>query len=608
MTESETLESKIAKLPIGYVTCRTVKGRTYYSHQGTADGRQFSRAISEEEANSLKPLIERRKQLEKELKKLRFRAKKSSVLPALKSGLSTSVIFGKSLADFAEPSRNLKKRDCFSTVEEYVNGKTADKVCIVYGLRRTGKTTLLKQLALSLSDEQKSKTAYIKCGTKDTVASLNADIAKLRDGGFKYLLIDEATLMTDFIDSASLFSDVYAAQGIKIVLSGTDSLGFRFAASDELYDRAVMVHTTFIPYREHSRLLGINDIDDYIRYGGTLKAGELDFESSEVNAKDASFRSDESTRRYIDTAICTNIQHSLECFKDGKYFRHLRTLYEADELTNAINRIIESLNHDFTARIITRTFRSRDLGSAAQELRNEKNPDKRTEILDAIDPKPILATLKKILSIKEKEEQTIGVTAAHIEEIKEYLKSLDLIEKISVESRFSDRPELNVSENYYIFTQPGMRYCQAEALIFSLMKDPQIGELDATVRKLIADKISEDVMGNMMEDIIILETKKSLQKEWKNRKDVFKLRFSDGEFDMVISDPETVSCEIYGIKHSSQAVPSQYRHLTNPGYLALTEKTFGRITKKAVIYKGKPHTESNAVEYINAEDYLSGLK
>ena len=29
----------------------------------------------------------------------------------------------------------------------------------------------------------------------------------------------------------------------------------------------------------------------------------------DVNAADASFRDDESTRRYIDTAICKNIQH-----------------------------------------------------------------------------------------------------------------------------------------------------------------------------------------------------------------------------------------------------------------------------------------------------------
>ena len=52
--------------------------------------------------------------------------------------------------------------------------------------------------------------------------------------------------MRDFIDSAALFSDVFAAMGMKIILSGTDSLGFWLAMDQELYDRAKPIHTTFI--------------------------------------------------------------------------------------------------------------------------------------------------------------------------------------------------------------------------------------------------------------------------------------------------------------------------------------------------------------------------
>ena len=55
------------------------------------------------------------------------------------------------------------------------------------------------------------------------------------------------------------------------------------------------------------------------RQGGTLRAGELAFDDNDVYAEDASFRDDETTRRYMDTAICKNIQHSLDCCKDGQY-------------------------------------------------------------------------------------------------------------------------------------------------------------------------------------------------------------------------------------------------------------------------------------------------
>ena len=88
---------------------------------------------------------------------------------------------------------------------------------------------------------------------------------KLKNELIHIIFIDEVTLMRDFIDSAALFSDVFASMGMKIVLSGTDSLGFWMAKDQELYDRAKLIHTTFILYREYNRLLKMDSIDEYIR-------------------------------------------------------------------------------------------------------------------------------------------------------------------------------------------------------------------------------------------------------------------------------------------------------------------------------------------------------
>lgn len=49
-----------------------------------------------------------------------------------------------------------------------------------------------------------------------------------------------------------MLSDVFSMMGMKLVLSGTDSLGFAMANRDELYDRSVMIHTSFIPFREYA--------------------------------------------------------------------------------------------------------------------------------------------------------------------------------------------------------------------------------------------------------------------------------------------------------------------------------------------------------------------
>ena len=72
--------------------------------------------------------------------------------------------------------------------------------------------------------------------------------------------MDEVTLMEDFIEGASLFSDI-ASSGMKIVLSGTIQF---FSKEEQLYDRCIVLHTTFIPYREFENVLGIYGIDEYI--------------------------------------------------------------------------------------------------------------------------------------------------------------------------------------------------------------------------------------------------------------------------------------------------------------------------------------------------------
>lgn len=51
-----------------------------------------------------------------------------------------------------------KKRKAYVEVEEYVKSNKRDtKICTIYGIRRTGKSTLMEQVAQNLSDEQKNK-------------------------------------------------------------------------------------------------------------------------------------------------------------------------------------------------------------------------------------------------------------------------------------------------------------------------------------------------------------------------------------------------------------------------------------------------------------------
>ena len=597
----EQLQKEINELPAGGVTKKKINNTYYFYHQWKdASGKRHYDLVTEAEFIELKGLIEKRRELEKRLRSYQKElAGKNTLVPgegALTLDLRSNAMVGETLSEMASRASGFEKRDCYEKIRQYLFGDISDKVCLIYGLRRTGKTTLIRQLLLSMNDEQLSRAVYIKATPSDTIASINQDLKQLRQQHYKYVFIDEVTLINDFIDSASLFSDVYAASGMKLVLSGTDSLGFYFAANEELYDRAIMVHTTFIPFREHVRLLGISDVDEYIRFGGTLRAGELGFENGDVNAADASFRDDESTRRYIDTAICKNIQHSLSLYENGGHFRHLKKLYQADELTNAINRIIQDMNHNFTKEVILKQFVSRDLRSAAQLLRSSADEESRTDVLDSMDVTGVMDKLKKILDIRDKEDLSESVSRAAAEEIREYLKALDLIDYVDVESSAEDGED----EKRVIFTQPGMRYCQAEVLVYSLVRDKEFKALSEREKLLITHKILEDVRGIMLEDIVLIETKKVLPRT----KRLFTLRFDVGEFDMVIYDTSSDSCEIYEIKHSDKADRNQCKHLINKEHLEQTRKKYGTISGKYVLYNGPSGEEIEGCSYINVAEYL----
>ena len=540
----QELERQIAALPIGYISKKTINGKTRYYHQWTENGKKHSQYLRDGELEPLQEQIEQRKVLQAQLKELQAKMPK---VRQPKLDFETSVIVGKGLAAMSQGVKGWGLRDCFGQLEDYLYSNESDRVCLVFGLRRTGKTTMLRQA----------------------------------------------------IDSAALFSDVFAAMGMKIILSGTDSLGFWLAMDQELYDRAKPIHTTFIPYREYSRLLGIDSIDEYIRYGGTLRAGELAFDDEDVNAQDASFRDDESTRRYIDTAICKNIQHSLACYEAGGHFRHLYSLYEAGELTSAINRIIEDMNHRFLLSVLTDDFQSHDLRLTASNLRKERDPEKRTEILDHIDTESVTQRLMELLDIRNKEEQSIGITDTHIREIKEYLSALELIVNCPIET--ADPGAKSVE--HILFTQPGMRYCQAQALVHSLMKDETFSALSELEKTQAAGRILEEVRGRMLEDIVLLETMKSADREHR----VFKLQFAVGEFDMVIYDEKENCCEIFEIKHSDKQVPAQYRHLADQEKCDKTERRFGPIRGRYVLYRCEDAALENGVQYRNVERYLNDL-
>ena len=581
------LEQQISNLPAGSITKKTVNGKEYFYHRWTEDKKRKEKYIPVDELENFHAQIEQRKKLDQDLKALKKQLPKTRSMDA--SMFTTNVRTGETLRSFAKSVRGYRRRECFQQLCDYVYGDPQDKVFILYGLRRTGKTTMIRQIFAEMRDTELVKAAFIQITAKDTLADVNRDLKILEAHGFRYVFLDEVTLMEDFIEGAALFSDVFAACGMKIVLSGTDSLGFLFTEDEQLYDRCVLLHTTFIPYREFETVLGIHGIDEYIRYGGTMSLGGIHYNEN------STFASKKKTDEYVDTAIARNIQHSLRCYQYEGHFRHLRDLYDKNELTSAINRVVEDINHRFTLEVLTQDWKSHDLGISASNLRRDReNP---TDILDRIDLVAVTSSLRKLLEIRNKAEQTIELDDIHVAEIKEYLDLLDLTREIDV----LHLPDVSTKSSRTVIAQPGLRYAQADELIRSLLLDETFSALSLAERTVVQERILTEIKGRMLEDIVLLETKLTNLK-----KQVFVLQFPIGEFDMVVFDPEAGSCQIFEIKHSEEAVSQQYRHLVNEEKCAQTEHRYGPITGKFVLYRGKSRVV-DGIPYQNVEEYLRNL-
>ncbi|MBO6267499.1 MAG: AAA family ATPase, partial [Synergistaceae bacterium] len=164
---------------------------------------------------------------------------------------------------------SLRRRSCIADLEDFVREKHVDTLFALYGVRRTGKTTMLLQSIADIPAEERKKCAYILADADDTFASLAIDLLNLQRLGKKYIFIDEATALGNFPDESSKFADIHARDGLTIVLSGTDSLKIKLAMRSGLLGRIIETHTTRMLFSEWHAIQG-KSLKKYIHSGGIL--------------------------------------------------------------------------------------------------------------------------------------------------------------------------------------------------------------------------------------------------------------------------------------------------------------------------------------------------
>lgn len=309
------------------------------------------------------------------------------------------IYHGEILKDYVENALKgiTKERFLLKQLHQYVEGPNNRKVCCLYGLRETGKETMMLQELAHIDDYD--KCLLLKCEEGCLVMQLRWGIEAYPD--CRYIFIEEAVKATDFIDTASVLADCYAAEGKKIILTGTESLGFFIARQDELFDRVHFIHTSYIPFREQHELFG-TDIMDYIRYGGTLPAQNV-------------FRCQETAEAYCEAAIVQNIVHSFKKWHYRRYNRGLDRLARNGELSAAVRKVLREKSRCFPENITSD-------GAAVQK---DDGEERTGEIM-------------------------LPETSSDEQQIIDYLKKLDVLYEFQ---------DLDYTSNDLLI-QPGLRYRQ----------------------------------------------------------------------------------------------------------------------------------------------------
>jgi hypothetical protein len=468
-----------------------------------------------------------------------------------------------------------KKRDCYRQLEEYINGGST-KVCILYGLLGTGKSTMMFQ---AIKDVGLENVGYILCEDGDSYGKLCQKLNEFISQNKKVVFINEITKLSDFITSSASLADYYSGTGTKIVITATDSLGLNLVTCGELYDRTESIHTTYISYGEFSRLTGKTDIDDFIRYAGVL--------SHEDNENEREFFDGKTASEYIDSAISSNITNTFFKHKLPSNFIHkydkLIGLHNRNILVPTITAIVETYSYLMTKDTIDSYYKQNS--SDDFEVRIVAEINSRDDINDFIEPE----TVSQII---------------------DYLYDLELIVSIPsvcyIDNAIKQGKKYIYGTNEYIY-QAGIKYCHAKSVIEATRFNNDTN-LSTAEKEALCVRLEEDIKEQILKISVFHDTINFLDKD---KYDIFKMKFAgekDGEIDMVIYDKQNKEYYCFKVKHSKQTGEQQQCDLLNKSFQNILDINYGTRKINAVLYMGETAaSDSNGVTYLNVEDFLSEL-
>ena len=487
-----------------------------------------------------------------------------------------------------------KERYAVQQVRSFINSNKALEgfILVLYGLRRTGKTTIMEQ---ALSGISTNKCAFYEVQDMDSLADVQKIIIDAKENGIDIICLDELTKANDFITNSSVLSDVFAKEGIRIIVTGTDSLCFQFASNDELFDRTVRIQTTHIPFAEHSDVLDTIDIDDYIQFGGLMRKGE---------PEDRIIHDFDTACKYLDSAVSKNIARSLKKNPKDSYFERL----SMEELQAIIEKMVEIYSGVFSTKNMYEELKKVTLNSPIKFL---------TKLVGRDITHRLIAESRNIAhdfveTINADFRIKTPITADMVKAFENYLIDLDVVSATSTID-FNYRDEFGwrsgKPQHEYHIIQPAIKFNHLQKGKEFFTDAPYYNELLPLEKQYLHRKLDEKIYGDMLEQIVLYDMSKNLNK---SVYDVLKPSFyvngeKKAEFDMLIHDKKQGKYWGFEIKHTTNPCIEQEQHLQNENFFDILEQNYGDREHVAVLYRGNPFICRSGTKYLNVADFLRSV-
>lgn len=477
--------------------------------------------------------------------------------------------------------RGYDKRKQYIEIMDWLDKAEGEKILGLYGLRRTGKTVLMLQVAEELR-KQGIRVAYGEVRRNNSENELISALSELVSHNYSVILIDEITADKEFLSYANILSDRFSSIKTKIIVAGTQSFILDEASRNILFDRIDFIHTTFISFREFHRIMGECTILDYIRFGGVL-SGSRDKNDSETYYE------------YIQSSIIDNIKHTLSYYTFDSKWKAIDTQIKREEFDTLISIFLDTCNIDDTINRVNKTYKSSHLGSAA-DLYNSYARKHKLEGVKRL-TKEDISLLQNHISVNLK---LYDIGAGRIDTIRAFLYEIvGVLIKLDVlmyRRTFVGKESIDD----LLFVQPGLRYKQIMYIIDILYKEV-LGSLDGI--DILKQKLLEDIEGRLIEEALIVNWQK-LYPEYR----VYRYTEFGKEIDIVVENNKG-ELALFEVKRSSIMYPEgQARWLIdNSIQEGLEHQGRRKIQTRYVLYNGDNNNISYngyMIRYRNITDFM----